>query len=74
MLEERDVQFGDDHQRVALAELSANAALQCMPAEMSPLVLYANEDLLPPKRRLRSLDVDLPRAIETWGWNDFAAH
>ena len=44
-----------------------------MPAEMSPTVLYANEDLLPSNRRLRSLGVDLPRAIETWGWSEFAA-
>ncbi len=73
LLEERDVQFGDDHQRVALSALSAEAALQCMPAEMSPTVLYANDALLPSKRRLRSLGVELPRAVETWGWSEFAA-
>ena len=73
LLEERDVQFGDDHQRVALAQLSADASLQCMPAEMSPTVIYANEDLLPSNRRLRSLQVTLPRATETWTWSEFAA-
>ncbi len=73
LLEERDVQFGDDHQRVALSSLSAEAALQCMPAEMSPTVLYADEALLPSQRRLRSLGVELPRAVETWSWNEFAA-
>jgi multiple sugar transport system substrate-binding protein len=73
LLEERDVQFGDDHQRVALSELSADASLQCMPAEMSPTVLYANEDLLPSDRRLRSLGVELPGATDTWGWSEFAA-
>jgi multiple sugar transport system substrate-binding protein len=73
LLEERDVQFGDDHQRVALSALSAEAALQCMPAEMSPAVVYANDELLPSRARLRSLGVELPRAVETWGWNEFAA-
>lgn len=73
LLEERDVQFGDDHQRVALTELSAEASLQCMPAEMSPAVLYANEDLLPSRSTLRSLGVVLPRATETWSWEAFAA-
>jgi multiple sugar transport system substrate-binding protein len=71
LLEERGVAFGDDHQRVALTELSAEAALQCMPSEMSPLVVYANRDLLPPRRQLRSQGVVLPRATDAWTWAEF---
>lgn len=71
LLEARDVAFGDDHQRVALTELSAEAALQCMPAEMSPLVVYANRDLLPTRRQLRSQGVLLPRATDPWTWPEF---
>jgi multiple sugar transport system substrate-binding protein len=71
LLEERGVAFGDDHQRVALTELSAEAALQCMPAEMSPLVVYANRDLLPPRRQLRSQGVEIPRATDPWTWAEF---
>ncbi|MGF2075762.1 hypothetical protein, partial [Enterococcus casseliflavus] len=73
LLEERDVQFGDDHQRVALTELSSEASLQCMPAEMSPAVLYANTDLVPRRRVLRGLGVELPRATETWSWGEMVA-
>ncbi len=71
LLEERGLQFGDDHQRVALTSLSANNRLQCMPAEMSPQVVYLNRDLVP-RRQLAAAEVVVPNAVETsWSWEDF---
>ena len=74
LLEQRGLQFGDDYQRVALTAFSANSGLQCMPAEMSPLVVYVNERLLP-RRRLLAQGVALPDGPErdTWTWEDFTA-
>ena len=74
LLEQRGLQFGDDYQRVALTAFSANSGLQCMPAEMSPLVVYHNKRLLP-KRQLLAQGVTLPDGPEkdTWTWEDFTA-
>ena len=71
LLEERGVQFGDDYQRVALTSLSADNRLQCMPAEMSPTVVYLNRRLVP-RRLLAAQEVVVPNRVETsWTWADF---
>ena len=71
LLEARGLQFGDDYQRVALTSLSANSRLQCMPAEMSPKVVYLNRRLVP-RQRLAAAEVIVPNAVETsWSWEDF---
>ena len=74
LLEERGLQFGDDYQRVALTAFSANSGLQCMPAEMSPLVVFHNPRLLP-RRQLLAQGVTLPDSpeVDTWTWEDFTA-
>jgi multiple sugar transport system substrate-binding protein len=46
LLGERHVDFGDGYQRDALEAFSADDALQCMPVDVSPLVVYFNRDLL----------------------------
>lgn len=46
LLGEREVDFGDGFQRVALEEFSRDNALQCMPVDVSPLVVYYNTDLV----------------------------
>jgi len=46
LLGEREVDFGDGFQRVALEEFSRDNALQCMPVDVSPLVVYYNSDLV----------------------------
>lgn len=73
-LEQRGLQFGDDYQRVALTTFSANSGLQCMPAEMSPLVVFHNRKLLP-RLQLLAQGVTLPATPETdeWSWEDFTA-
>ncbi len=70
LLEDRGLQFGDDYQRAALTAFSANSRLQCMPSEMSPLVVYYNRDLVS-RQRLAEEGIVLPRAEETWGWEEF---
>ena len=71
LLEARGLQFGDDHQRVALTSFSANNRLQCMPAEMSPKVVYLNTRLVP-RRQLADADVTVPNALQSsWSWADF---
>jgi multiple sugar transport system substrate-binding protein len=72
LLEARGLQFGDDHQRVALTSMSANNRLQCMPAEMSPKVVYYNKRLVP-RRQLKAVEVIVPNAVvNSWSWSDFA--
>ena len=71
LLEAREVEFGDDHQRVALTSMSANNRLQCMPAEMSPKVVYYNKRLVP-RQQLKAAEVIVPNAVVTsWSWDDF---
>jgi len=72
LLEERQVNFGDGFQRDALEVFSELSALQCMPNDVSPLVVYYNKDLL----NLYSLvpsDEDPPNAVDGWTWEQFAA-
>lgn len=71
LLGERGIEFGDDFQRAALTAFSADNRLQCMPAEVSPLVVYYNKRLL---RRAQppELPVELPDAEDTtWSWAEF---
>ena len=46
LLAEREVDFGDGFARNALEAFSSDAALQCMPTDVSPLVVYYNTDLV----------------------------
>jgi multiple sugar transport system substrate-binding protein len=46
LLAERKVDFGDGYARTGLEAFSADAALQCMPADVSPLVVYYNPTLI----------------------------
>ena len=48
LLGERHVDFGDGFQRGALEAFSADNALQCMPVDISPLVVYYNTALVFP--------------------------
>jgi multiple sugar transport system substrate-binding protein len=46
LLAERHVDFGDGYQRDALEDYSSDSALQCMPVDVSPLVVYYNTNLV----------------------------
>src|SRR5680860_1377461 len=72
LLEERQVNFGDDFQRDPLEAFSESSALQCMPHDVSPLVVYYNEELLS-LLSLVAIDEDPPNAVDGWSWEQFAA-
>jgi multiple sugar transport system substrate-binding protein len=71
LLEARGVTFGDAYQRLGLEAFSAEQALQCMPVDVSPLVVVYNQGLVP-FRRLIEPGED-PLTPETgWTWDQFA--
>jgi multiple sugar transport system substrate-binding protein len=72
LLGERHVDFGDGFQRDALEAFSADNALQCMPVDVSPLVVYYNTKLV----HLAALTTPGQRPVTAdSGWNidEFAA-
>ena len=46
LLAEREVDFGDGYTRNGLEAFSSDAALQCMPLDVSPMVVYYNPKLI----------------------------
>ncbi|HEX6247268.1 MAG TPA: extracellular solute-binding protein [Nocardioidaceae bacterium] len=72
LLEERQVDFGDGYQRAGLTAFAREAALQCMPHDVSPLVVYYNEDLVD-LDSLGTEETGTPSALDGWGWETFAA-
>ena len=48
LLETRGVEFGDHYERLGLEAFAADAALQCMPNDVSPYVVYYNPALVQP--------------------------
>ncbi len=70
LLEERGITFGDNYQRLGLEALSADQALQCMPYDVSPLVVLYNQGLVPFQRLIE--DGEDPLTPETgWTWDQF---
>jgi len=72
LLEQRGVQFGDAYERLGLEAFADESALQCMPNDVSPYVIFYN-------RRLADLSVGVPpgERLPTpeqsgWGWKKFA--
>ncbi|MFL6159391.1 MAG: ABC transporter substrate-binding protein [Marmoricola sp.] len=72
LLGERNVDFGDGYQRYSLEAYSADNALQCMPVDVSPMVVYYNTDLI----HLPLLTTPGSRTITSetgWSLDQFAA-
>lgn len=71
LLEERGLAFGDSYQRLGLEAFSAEQALQCMPYDVSPLVVFYHPGLVPFRRLIEQGDE--PITPETgWTWDQFA--
>jgi multiple sugar transport system substrate-binding protein len=70
LLEERQVDFGDGFQRGGLTAFAAEARLQCMPHDVSPVVVYYNQDLVD-LTRLGSEDEEPPTPLDGWTWEMF---
>jgi multiple sugar transport system substrate-binding protein len=73
LLDERGIDFGDGYARDALAAFSADSRLQCMPYDVSPMVIYYNKQLVD-FDRMRNRELDAP-AEDAGGWSfdQFAA-
>lgn len=71
LLEARQVDFGDGYQRSGLTAFAAEARLQCMPHDVSPHVVYYNEDLVD-LSRLGEEGEEPPNALDGWTWEMFA--
>ncbi len=72
LLEQRGVQFGDNFQRIGLEAFAGDSALQCMPNEVSPYVVYYNKRLVVP--RTFGLPGEVPPSPERgWSWDQFVA-
>lgn len=72
LLEAREVDFGDGYHRDGLEAFSKDSALQCMPHDVSPMVVYYNTDLVR-FDRLVEPETDPPTAEDGWTWDQFAA-
>jgi multiple sugar transport system substrate-binding protein len=72
LLEQRGVQFGDSYQRIGLEAFAGDAALQCMPNEVSPYVVFYNKRLLVPGR-FGDPDEEPPTPERGWSWDQFVA-
>lgn len=71
LLAERGLDFGDGYHREGLEAFSADTALQCMPHDVSPVVVYLNEDLVD-LQALVEPGQDPPAAEDGWSWEEFA--
>ena len=72
LLEQRGVQFGDNYERLGLEAFSSDSALQCMPNNVSPYVVFYNKRLLVP-HRLAVAGAEPPTAETGWSWEEFTA-
>lgn len=71
LLEERGLQFGDNYERLGLEAMAANSALQCMPIDVSPYVVFYNKRLLDTSLLPSRTDsVPMPQD-NGWSWNQF---
>jgi multiple sugar transport system substrate-binding protein len=70
LLESRGVQFGDSYQRLGLEAFSSDSALQCMPNDVSPYVVFYNKRLLVPAT-LAGPGEEPPSADKGWRWDQF---
>jgi multiple sugar transport system substrate-binding protein len=71
LLESRGVQFGDSYQRLGLEAFSSDSALQCMPNDVSPYVVFYNKRLLVPAK-LVGAGEEPPSADTGWRWEQFS--
>lgn len=70
MLEKRGISFGDKYERLGLEAFAANSALQCMPTDVSPAVVFYNKRLLRPADLVEPGQPS-PTPETGWRWPDF---
>ena len=75
LLEKRGVPFGDSFERLGLESMAADSALQCMPNDVSPYVVFYNRQLFPPDALLQPdapPTATAPPPESGWTWQQFA--
>lgn len=72
MLSNRNIDFGDGYERLGMEAFSADSALQCMPVDISPLVVYYNNALVR-LSQLRPPGERVPNSDTGWNFDDFTA-
>lgn len=70
LLEQRGISFGDSYERLGLEAMAADSALQCMPSDVSPYVVYYNPTLVSPLRSGRPGE-RTPSSLTGWTWDQF---
>jgi multiple sugar transport system substrate-binding protein len=71
LLEARGVEFGDHYERLGLEAFAADSALQCMPNDVSPYVVFYNQTLVqPPAITLPGQPPPTPER-SGWTWSEF---
>jgi multiple sugar transport system substrate-binding protein len=71
LLANREVDFGDGYTRNGLEAFSAESALQCMPLDVSPMVVYYNPQLIE-LDKIREPDANPVTQEGGWNLDDFA--
>jgi multiple sugar transport system substrate-binding protein len=69
LVDERGVDFGDGYSRDAVLAFSADDELQCMPYNISPMVIYYNKELID-FERMAERGLPAPRPIEEAGGSE----
>jgi multiple sugar transport system substrate-binding protein len=70
LLEDRGLEFGDTYERLGLEAFAANSALQCMPSDVSPYVVFYNRQLLVPSELVPPGEA-APTPETGWRWAQF---
>ncbi len=71
LLEERGIQFGDNYERLGLEAMAENSALQCMPEDVSPYVVFYNKRLMDTSLLPSRSDQPPMPQRNGWSWNQF---
>lgn len=72
LLFDRNVDFGDGYARQGLEAFSADNSLQCMPNDVSPLVVYYNTSLIDLTKVVERKGDKPPTPESGWRLDDFA--
>ena len=72
LLEDRDVEFGDAYERLGLEAFAGESALQCMPNDVSPHVVFYNERLLDLISAAQPGEPVPDPTVAGWAWRQFA--
>lgn len=72
LLEDRGLQFGDRYERLGLEAFAAKSALQCMPSDVSPFVVFYNKRLIDLSSSVQPGEVVPQPDVSGWTWQQFA--